>query len=349
MRILKKSFGRLKSGEEVIKYSLINRNNFTVNILNYGGIITEIFMPDEEGNFENIVLGFDNLRDYEEKSPYFGSIVGRVAGRISNAKFRIAENEYNLTKNNGKHHLHGGNIGLDKVIWQVEEIFEEECIGLSMSYLSRDGEEGYPGNLNIEISYLLNSNNELEIQQRAISDKKTIVNMTNHTYFNLCGNLKEDILNHTLTINGDQVAFVDREIIPTGELRNIENSVFDFRKGKKIGKDLYRKDDQLIKCKGFDHPFVLNHARKFAAKLEDEKSGRVMEVRTDQPVVVLYTGNYIGQELMLNGKIKSKDYMGVCLETQDYPDAINQHNFPTRIYDAGEIYKAYTQFKFYTK
>lgn len=347
MKILKESFGKLKNGKEVIKYSLINDNMLTVNILNYGGIITEIMAPNRKGKFENVVLGFSNIKDYEEKSPYFGAIVGRTAGRISNARFEIDGEEYILEKNSDKHNLHGGNKGFDKVIWDVEEIIEKDYIGMKMNYISKDGEEGFPGNLDVKVIYFLNNDNELRIQYIATPDKKTIINLTNHSYFNLSGNLKEDILNHKLIINADKVGYVDNEVIPNGQIANVENTVFDFRKLKTVGKDINKDIEQIRNCGGYDHPFILNKRGGFSAILEDDKSGRGLKIRTDQQVIVFYSGNFLGEELILNKEKKCKDHLGLCLEAQDYPDAINQINFPSKIYKPGEKYKACTKYKFY--
>ncbi|WBW97280.1 aldose epimerase family protein [Oceanirhabdus sp. W0125-5] len=348
MKLLTEYFGELKTGEEVIKFTLVNKNNIKISFLNYGGIIQEIIVPDRSGKYENIVLGFDNIRDYEEKSPYFGAIVGRIAGRISKAKFQIDGDEYILASNNGMNHIHGGIKGFDKVIWCVKEIKKTDYLGLEMSYISPDGEEGFPGKMNVKVTYILNNNNELEMKFSAVSDKKTIINMTNHSYFNLSGNLNDDILNHKLTINAAKVGFVDEETIPTGELVDVENSVFDFTKGKKIGLDIDKKAEQLIKCGGYDHPFVLDKRQAFSARVEDEKSGRIMDVITDQPVVVFYSGNQLGEDLILSENIRAKKRIGLCLETQDYPDSINQESFPKKIYNPGERYTACTKIKFYT-
>jgi len=349
MKILKEFFGNLTSEEEVIKYTLINKNNIKISLLNYGGIIQKIIVPDRRGEYENIVLGFDDIRDYEEQSPYFGAIVGRVAGRISKAKFEIDGKEYDLSSNNGVNNIHGGYKGFDKVIWDVKEIKETNYLALEMSYFSPDGEEGFPGDLDVKVIYILNNDNELEVRFSAVSDKKTIINMTNHSYFNLAGNLKDDILNHKLTINAEKVGFVDKEIVPTGDLVNIENSVLDFRNSKRIGLDINKEVDQIMNCGGYDHPFILNKTEIFSVRVEDEKSGRVMEVITDQPVVIFYSGNQLGENLLLSENIKSKNHLGLCLETQDYPDSINQTKFPKRIYNPGKWYTAYTKFRFYTE
>lgn len=349
MKVLKERFGKLKSGEEVIEYSLINSNRFKVKILNYGGIITEIMAPNKNGDFENVVLGFDNIQDYEEKSPYFGSIIGRIAGRISHGRFEIDGRIYELAKNHGNHNLHGGNRGFDKVIWDVKEVITEDHIGIELFYLSSDGEEGFPGNLDVKISYILNDYNELQIKYEAVSDKRTIINLTNHSYFNLSGNLKEDILGHRLTINADSVAQLNDEIIPTGQLIDVKNTVFDFRKPKSVGMDIDKEVEQLLKCGGYDHPFILNKSGAFSAQLEEEKSGRVLEITTNEPSVVFYTGNGLGEDFILRGDRKCKKYLGLCLETQDYPDSINQNSFPTKIYSPGEKYETYTKYRFYTR
>lgn len=347
MKIVKEGFGMLKSGEEVIKYCLKNDRGIEVNVLNYGGIITEILAPDKTGNFENIVLGFDNIMDYEEKSPYFGSVVGRIAGRISRASFKIDGKEYKLAKNNGRNNLHGGNRGFDKVIWGVKEIIEEDYVGIELSYFSHDGEEGFPGNVDVKMEYHLN-NNELEIKYNAVSDKKTIINLTNHSYFNLSGDLREDVLDHNLTINADRMSCVNQEVIPNGEIIDVKGTAFDFTKPKKVGKDIINKDTkQLLYCGGYDHPFILNGNENPAARLEDEKSGRVLEITTDQPTVVFYSGNGLGEDIILSGNRKGKRHLALCLETQDYPDSINQDNFPTKIYNPGEKYEAYTKYRFY--
>lgn len=349
MKILKQEFGILKSGEEVTKYSLVNNNGVTVGILNYGGIITDIMAPDKEGDHQNIVLGFDNIKDYEEKSPCFGALIGRIAGRISGAQFKIDGIIYDLVKNNGNNNLHGGKQGFDKVIWRVKELIQKEYIGIELSYLSLHGEEGFPGNLDVKVYYLLNNDNELEIKYVATSDQRTIINMTNHSYFNLSGDLKEDVLDQRLTIEADKVGYVNSEVVPTGQLADVENTVFDFTKPKRVGEDINKAVDQLLNCGGYDHPFILSNDGKFSAKLEDTNSGRVLEIVTDQPVVVCYSGNGLGEEGMLSGNVRCKKHLGLCLETQDYPDSINQDSFPTKIYNPGEKYEAYTKYRFYTR
>ncbi len=348
MKIVKEGFGTLKSGEEVTKYRIKNDKGFEVNVLNYGGIITEILAPDKTGNFENVVLGFDNIRDYEEKSPYFGSVVGRIAGRISGASFNIDGEEYNLVKNNGRNNLHGGEKGFDKVVWEIKEMIRDDYAGLELRYFSPDGEEGFPGNVDVKMEYLLNNNNEFEVKYNAISDKKTIINLTNHSYFNLSGDLKEDVLDHKLTINADRIGYVNNEVVPNGEIVDVDSTAFDFTKPKKVGQNINQDAEQLLYCGGYDHPFILNEDGNLAAKLEDEKSGRVLEITTDQPAVVFYSGNGLGKDLILSGNKKGKKHLALCLETQNYPDSINQESFPTKIYNPGEKYEAYTKYRFFT-
>ncbi|MCM1988366.1 aldose epimerase family protein [Oceanirhabdus seepicola] len=348
MKTIKKSvFGKLKSGEEVLEFELINKNNIKVKVLNYGGIIREIITPGKDGKFENIVLGFDTISEYEEQSPYFGCIVGRSAGRISKGRFEIDGQEYRLAQNNGVNNLHGGNKGFDKAIWDTKNLIDEDSVSLVLNYLSVDGEEGFPGNLKTQVTYTLTDQNEFEIKFSGVSDKKTLINLTNHTYFNLSGNLKDNILNHKLTLKADNVIYVDDQTIPTGVIADVKGGVFDFTEEKKIGEDINKQEEQLLNCGGYDHPWVFNKSKIAQIKLEDEKSGRGMEISTDQPVVVIYASNQMGDELILSGGRESERNLGVCLETQDYPDAINQPSFPCKVYESGEVYTACTKYKFF--
>lgn len=346
MQIIKSDFGTTKSGEAVIKYSLINDKKFIINILNYGGTITEILAPDKNGVVENIVLNFHNIKDYEEYSPYFGCITGRTAGRISNGSFKIDDVTYSLAKNNGNNNLHGGVKGFDKVIWTVEEKVQNDTVSITLSHLSKHMEEGYPGNLKVEVEYILNNKNELTIKYYGVSDKKTLINLTNHTYFNLNGNAKANIHNHKLTLDADKFLPVTTEVMPTSEVVEVEGTVFDFRNGKKIAEDIKKEDIQLLNAGGYDHPFVLAHSKEICIRLEEETSGRAMEMITDQPIVVFYSGNFLKDEPAVCGNVNVERNLAMCLETQDYPDAINNKNFPCKIYEAGEEYKAVTTYRF---
>ncbi|MCT4595893.1 MAG: galactose mutarotase [Anaeromicrobium sp.] len=349
MELVKSYFGKTNKGETVYEYTIENSSGFKVTILNYGGIITEILAPDRNNKYENVVLGFDNIKDYEEKSPYFGSIVGRTAGRISGGKFTIDEKEYNLAKNNGNNNLHGGIRAFDKVIWNVEEIIKKDHISLVLSHESKHLEEGYPGNLKVRIIYTVDEENTLKVNYEATTDRKTIINLTNHSYFNLSGNLREDILNHKLTIKADKYVRVNEEIIPTGELVDLCKGAFDFREGKRVGNNIHDDNHDLKICGGYDHPFVFNQEEGYRALLEDEKSGRSLEIHTDQPVAVLYTGNLIDDTITLREGILGKKHLGLCIETQDYPDHINQPNFPSTFYTPENEYRAYTIYKFLKK
>ncbi|MFQ3340807.1 MAG: aldose 1-epimerase [Flavobacteriaceae bacterium] len=348
MSLVKSDFGALPSGQKVCKYKLSN-SLMSVEIINYGGIITNINFPDSKGQIKDVVLGFDNIDKYLKGHPYFGAIIGRYGNRISNGKFKIGNREYQLQKNNGENALHGGIKGFDKVIWSVEELNETDYIGLKLSYLSKHMEEGYPGNLNVEVTYVLNHDNELKITYEAITDSTTIINLTQHSYFNLSGESSGDILDHLININAGSFLPVDKGLIPTGEIRNVENTPFDFREFKKIGKDINLKNNQLNLGLGYDHCWVLNNfgndIRK-TTEVKSMKSGIKLQVFTDQPGVQFYTGNF------LDGSLKSKTSktydkrFGFCLETQHFPNSPNQSNFPSVILSPGDKYKTETWFKF---
>ncbi|WP_105615541.1 aldose epimerase family protein [Vallitalea okinawensis] len=345
MEIKSKFFGTTKDGQEVTQYTLINKHGHYMSVLNYGGIITEIMVPDHKGTLENVVLGFNNIADYEEKSPYFGCITGRIAGRISNSKFEIDGENYILAANNNSNNLHGGVKGFDKVIWSVTELVESDYVGLSLNYLSIDGEEGFPGNLDVHVTYKLTNDNELEIFYSATTDKKTIVNLTNHSYFNLSGNTKRDVLDQTLQFDASRFGCVDEQIIPAG-ISDVEGTPFDFRTAKTVGQDIKADNIQIKNAGGYDHPFLLDGQKEVAAILEDPESGRYMEVRTDQKAIVFYAGNMLEEGMSLSCGATSRQHLALCLETQYYPDAINQDCFETELLNPGETYKAYTKYSF---
>ncbi|WP_461206543.1 aldose epimerase family protein [Clostridium sp. DL1XJH146] len=347
MQILKEVFGSNDTGETIFKYKLINEAGAYVGILNYGGVITDIFVPDKDGTLENVVLSFDNMGDYLNKSPFFGALTGRHAGRITDGAFQIDETVYLLEKNNFNSNLHSGPISLANIIWDVEEIQDESCVSLNLTYLSPDGESGFPGNLDLKVTYSFDNDNNLKISYVATSDKKTIVNLTNHSYFNLSGNLKEDILNHNLTVPANEFCCIDDKTAPTGEIKEVENTPFDFRTNKKIGLDIAQDYDQINFAGGYDHPFVLNKENdNEKILLSNPTNGRTLSVQTDQSCVVIYTANALGNELILSGGVESKNHLAICLETQHYPDAINQDNFPTYILNPFETYSATTLYSF---
>ena len=310
-------FGKTKNGETVNKYWLVSED-LKVGILNYGGIITDILMPDKTGLEENLVYGFDNMEDYANKSPKFGCIIGREAGRIAYGKFTLNNKNYELSINNGVNHLHGGSNSLDKKLWNAIQTGNK----LELSYFSPNGENAYPGNVNFKVVYEL-VDNELTIKNYATTDEDTIINLTNHSYFNLAGNGKEDCLNHELYIDADNIAKLHKDGFTAGELLNVEGTAFDFRKAKKIGKDIEAKEEQIILGGGYDHPFILNSGSKPQVVISHKESGRILEIETDQKTAVFYTGNFLGSE----GKLSfGKDciYRGAfCIETQNIPNHIN--------------------------
>jgi len=346
--ISKEVFGKLPDGQIADLYTLTNGNGMTVNITNYGGIITKITAPDKKGAFADVVLGFDSLAPYVSGHPFFGALVGRYGNRIAKGKFKLGGKEYNLAINNGPNSLHGGKIGFDKVIWKATEVKKDSVVGLELEYTSKDMEEGYPGNLTVKVVYTLANDNSLSIEYTATTDKETVLNLTNHSYFNLSG-LKKDILGHEVTILADSIVPVDTTLIPTGKLRAVEGTPFDFRKPTVIGAGIDKTEDEQIKNGGgYDHCWVLNRSEKGLikfAKVKDPESGRVMEAFTTEPAVQFYTGNFLDGKLSGKGATFNKRF-GLCLETQHYPDSPNQPQFPTTTLKPGETYHTTTMYKF---
>ncbi|HDS06549.1 MAG TPA: galactose mutarotase [Bacteroides sp.] len=332
-------FGITAEGDSVMLYTLKNEKDYVVKITNFGGIITEIHTPDREGQFGNIVLGFDNLDRYLAGHPNFGALIGRYGNRIADAKFTLDGVTYQLAANNGDNSLHGGVIGFDDVIWEPEVISCDERAALRLSYVSEDGEEGFPGTLTVHVTYELLMD-QLLITYEATTDKATPVNLTNHSYFNLAG--EGTILDHVLYINASRYTPVDNELIPTGEIAPVEGTAFDFRKPRVIGERI----DEVPG--GYDHNFVLDQAegeRTLAAKLMDPKTGRSLEVITTEPGVQFYTGNFLDGSLS-SGDFTYVKHSGLCLETQHFPDSPNQPDFPSTILRPGETYSTQTIFKF---
>lgn len=349
--ISKEAFGQLPDGQQADLYTLTNANGMTVNITNYGGIITKLTAPDKNGQWADVVLGFDSLAPYLSGHPFFGALVGRYGNRIAKGKFKLNGQEYSLAINNGPNALHGGTKGFDKVIWKATEIKQDSVVGLQLEYTSKDMEEGYPGNLTVKVVYTLDNDNALTIDYTATTDKPTVVNLTNHSYFNLTG-LKRDILDHEVTIESDSIVPVDTTLIPTGKLRAVEGTPFDFRKATKIGAGINKiEDEQIAAGGGYDHCWVLKRSGdglvQFATVREPE-SGRVMEVFTTEPAVQFYTGNFLDGKLTGKGATYSKRF-GLCLETEHYPDSPNQPQFPTTTLNPGETYKTTTKYKFSAK
>ncbi len=346
--IEKKPFGITKDQIPVEEYILKNSSEMSVQIITYGGIITAIKVPDRDGKILDVTLGFEKLSDYEKRSPYFGALIGRYGNRIAKGKFSLDGKEYNLVQNNGENHLHGGNKGFDKVVWTAETLILNDAAQLKLTYQSKDMEEGYPGNLDVEVIYKLTNDNSIEVEYSAVTDKKTIINLTQHTYFNLSGN--KDILDHKLMINADKYLPVDENLIPLGEIISVSESPFDFKKSKTIGKDIEDNHIQLELGGGYDHCWVLNEQNiglRTAAILIDPASGRQMEVLTDEPGIQFYSGNFLDGTLpMKNSDFFYEKHSGLCLETQHFPNSPNEPSFPTVELNAGENFYSKTVFKF---
>ena len=323
-----------------------------ISAINYGGIITSWKAKDREGNYKDIVLGFNKLSEYETESPYFGAIIGRYGNRIAKGKFTLNGEKYTLAVNNGKNHLHGGLKGFDKVVWDSKEVVEDMTASLVLSYVSNDMEEGYPGNLEVQVIYTLNNNDELSVKYEATTDKTTIINLTQHSYFNLSADFNKNILDHEIVINADSFLPVDSTLIPTGEIRNVGDTPFDFRRPKNVGEEINNANKQLMIGNGYDHCWVLNNqdqGLRFVASAYDSGTGRLLEVFSDQPGIQFYSGNF------LDGTLKSKiggiyDFRsGFCLETQHYPNCPNEKGFPSVNLNPGEKYMTETIFKFSSK
>lgn len=340
-KISKKPFGTLNDGRNADLYILTNANDMEVHITNYGGIVTAIKTPDKDGNIENVVLGFDSLKKYLGDDPYLGAIVGRYANRIADGTFTLDGKKYTLAKNNGDNHLHGGIEGFDSVLWDAEMMDDGS---LKLSYLSEDGEEGYPGNLDVRVTYSLTDDNGLHIEYEATTNQATPVNLTNHSYFNLSGNPEATILDHQLKINADRYTPVNDELIPTGEIQPVEGTPFDFTEFHRVGARI----DQVEG--GYDHNYVLNQAASdslfHAATLYSPESGREMKVLTIEPGIQFYSGNF------LDGSLKGPDgtpfvqHAALCLETQHFPNSPNEPEFPSTILRPDEKYHTVTVYQF---
>jgi len=344
----KEVFGITKDGTQIDRYTLSNAMGMRVQIITYGGIVTSLEVPDRNGNFQDVVLGYDQLSDYENNNPYFGALIGRFGNRIADGTFTLEGEVYKLAQNDGKNHLHGGNKGFDKVVWSANSKLIDGDAVLVLNYLSKDMEEGYPGNLSVEVTYTLTQDNAFEVGYKATTDKTTIVNLTQHSYFNLSG--ADDILSHELMLNADAFLPVDETLIPTGELQSVSGSPFDFTVSKSIGRDISIENTQLTRGLGYDHCWVINDQNtglRTAAVLSDPISGRVMEVITDQPGIQFYSGNFLnGTQPKKNSDVFYTYRSGLCLETQHYPDTPNRNSFPSVVLTPGTTFRTKTVFKF---
>lgn len=354
LSVQQEPFGETPAGEAVEQFLLTNKKGMVVSIMTYGAIVTSVQVPDKDGNFANVTLGFDSLDGYADpknKDPYFGAIVGRYANRIAAGKFSIGDDEYTLATNNDPNHLHGGNVGYNDVVWiaRVVETESDDSVAVELTYVSNDGEEGYPGNLTVTVLYTLNNDNELRIDYTATSDKATPINLTNHCYWNLAGVTDGEgtlpILDHVLTLFCDNYLPVDETLIPTGDKSAVADTLMDFTSPMAIASRFSEVKGEAENG-GYDHCYVIDgwdQSLRLAATVREPKSGRVMEILTTEPGIQLYTGNFLDGEPEHGGFAK---HTAFCLEAQHFPDSPNQPDFPTTIYGPGEVYKQTTVHRF---
>jgi aldose 1-epimerase len=350
--MMKQSFGKTPDGTEVFLYTLRNKSGMEARITNYGGIVVSVLTKDRNGKAADIVLGFDSLSSYIKDTPYFGALVGRYGNRIGKGTFQLGGVKYTLAINNGANHLHGGLKGFDKVVWSVDEKASIPGESLALTYLSKDGEEGYPGNLSVRVVYTVTNNNELKIDYSASTDKATVLNLTHHSYFNLAGAGTGPILDHELFIDAARFTPVDSGLIPTGELRNVTGTPMDFTTPTAIGARINDSYEQLQKGGGYDHNWVLNKPAGLlglAAQAYEKTSGRMMEVLTTEPGMQFYSGNFLNGTHVGKGGVKYQLRFGFCLETQHFPDSPNKPEFPTTVLEPGKTYTSTTVYRFSAK
>jgi aldose 1-epimerase len=339
-------FGKLPTGQVVKQFTLRNRNGYEMKAINYGATITSFRMPNKQGIVEEVMLGFDTLEAYQTCSAYMGCVVGRFGNRIANGTFVLEGKKYEVVQNNNGQHLHGGTVGFDKVFWDAAIVASDEP-SIKFTYVSVDGEEGYPGRVTVHVTYTLTDKNELKIEYQAQTDKTTVLNVTQHAYFNLVGNVKRDILDHELILRADAYLPTTDVMIPTGERQAVKGTPFDFTQRKRVGAQIEDDHQQLRWAQGYDQCWILaeNNAMKHAATVFEETSGRYMDVYTTEPGVQFYTGNHIGSISGREGVIYKKRY-GLCLETQHFPDSPNQPSFPTTVLKPNETFSSTTVYAF---
>lgn len=348
MNAAKSSFGTSKSGQPVDLFTLTNARGNQVKITNYGGTITQILVPDKAGRLGDVVLGFDTLHEYEEKSPFFGCITGRYANRIANGKFTLDGQTYSLAVNNGPNHLHGGKVGFDKAVWAAETFQNRANVGVALTHTSPDGDEAYPGALSTRVTYTWDNDDTLRIDYAATTTKPTVINLTNHSYFNLGGHASGDILGHLLTLHAEAFTPTDATAIPTGEIRPVIGTPFDFTSPHSIGERINSDDQQIKFGGGYDHNFVLNGRPgklRPCAEVHEPNSGRLLVVETTEPGVQLYTANFLRGLKGKAGAVYDKRD-AFCLETQHYPDSPNRPDFPSTVLRPGETFQSTTIWRF---
>lgn len=350
--INKEFFGKKPDGSEVYAYTLTNKSGASARILTMGGILANLYMPDRDGKLDDVIFGFDSVDDYLNGGGYQGALIGRYGNRIGSGRFTLNGVTYQLAQNdNGKNHLHGGNVGFNQKLWDAVPFETADSCGLILTLTSPDGEENYPGKLDVKVTYTLTDKNELKIHYEAESDADTIVNLTNHSYFNLGGYSSGNILDHTLWVDADSITEINGDLIATGKAYPVGGTPFDFRTPEKIGARIEADDPQIKFGGGYDHNFNLNKGSTFAkaAELYDEKSGRVMSVYTDQPGVQIYTSNMMNGDVKFKGGLAQIPRSAICLETQHAPDSPNRPEFPTTTLRAGEKYDTTTVYAFGVK
>ncbi len=350
--VVRSDFGQMPDGTSVGLYTLSNAGGMEVGLTAYGAIVTSIRVPDRDGQVGEITLGFDNLEDYLGGHPFFGAVAGRYANRIAFGSFQLDGQTYTLATNNGENHLHGGVEGFDKKVWNAAPFDGADGAGVVFTYVSEDGEEGYPGRLEARVTYTLTDANVLRIDYEATTDAPTVVNLTNHTYFNLKDAGQTPILDHELRLNADRFTPIDAGLIPTGELRQVDGTPFDFRSPERIGARIDADDTQIGYGMGYDHNFVLNRqgdGLALAADVYEPTTGRVLQVHTTEPGVQLYTGNFLDGSLVSSDGFAFERRSGFCLETQHFPDSPNKPDFPSTRLDPGDVYRTTTEFRFSTR
>ena len=348
-KITKRSFGKTADGKAIEIYTLTNTGGAETQIIPYGGAVVSLKVPDKSGKLGDIVLGYGSVADYEKHTSFFGALIGRYGNRIGKAKFSVGGKQYTLTANNGENHLHGGPKGYDRVVWAARPSTDVNGANIEMSYVSRDGEEGYPGNLKIKVVYTLTEKNELKIAYSATTDKDTVVNLTHHSYFNLAGAGNNSILTHQLTLNADRFTPTDGGSIPTGELLSVKGTPFDFTRPTGIGARIDQTDEQLKFGQGYDHNWVLNKngsELSLAASVYEPTSGRVMEVLTTEPGLQFYSGNFLDDAIKGKSGQRYPKRSGFCLEAQHFPDSPNQPAFPSTTLKPGAVYTQTTIYRF---
>ena len=352
-KMKKRAFGKDSNGVEIELYALSNKTGMQATIITHGAILVSLEVPDNRGKFADVVLGYDSLDGYLSDAAYLGPVLGRYANRIAHGQFRLGDVTYCLARNNGENHVHGGLKGFDKVVWTARDLSTDKLDALELTYLSKDLEEGYPGNMSVRVVYAITPENELKIEYFAASDKDTVVNLTNHSYFNLAGHAAGDILQHELMINADRFTPTDSTSIPTGELRSVKGTPFDFTRPTAIGLRANQSNEQLTYGHGYDQNFSLNQSDgvslSLGARVREPKSGRILEVWTSEPGMQLYCGNFLDGSIRGKSGAAYQKHQGFCLETQHFPDSPNQPNFPSTALKAGVQFHSTTVFRFFAQ